>query len=76
MLKATKDKLDDPANIDILKSARASLAGLKPKQERTEASYQAVKAEVDSKTSLLNIALENGDSEACRNLQEAARRAE
>src|SRR5688572_12867787 len=40
---------------DALASARASLAGLQPQKERAEANYQAVKADVESITSFLNI---------------------
>ncbi|HZZ82226.1 MAG TPA: c-type cytochrome [Gemmataceae bacterium] len=65
-LKAAKEKLEKDENQNKLKEARANLASLKPKQERTEAAYQAVKADVDSITSFLYIAEENGDSELAK----------
>ncbi len=43
-------------------AARAVLAGLQPKKERAEAAFQEAKADVDSISSFLNIALEHGDT--------------
>ncbi len=48
-------------NESSLADSRAEVRKLQPQKERAEAAYQAVKADVDSINSFLNIALEHGD---------------
>jgi cbb3-type cytochrome oxidase cytochrome c subunit len=46
---------------DALASARAAMIGYRPDKEKAEAHFQTVKADVESFTSLLSIAIEHGD---------------
>src|SRR5687767_1891581 len=56
---AVKEALSErSAKKEELAAARAKMLGLQPQRERAEAKFQAAKAEVESKTSLLSIELE------------------
>jgi hypothetical protein len=58
-----KKKRESEENTKILNDAQASLLKLQPQKQRAEAAYQTVKADVESFTSLLYIAIEHGDNE-------------
>lgn len=79
--KAAEDKVKDAkdlrdgkkkgseGNPTRLRDAKAEIASLKPKKEKAEAAYQAVKADVDSINSFLSIALEHNEKEAAERFQ-------
>jgi cbb3-type cytochrome oxidase cytochrome c subunit len=58
-----KASADRQQNTAALATARSSIASLQPQKERAEANFQAVKADVESITSFLNIAREHNEAE-------------
>ncbi len=60
-----KDRDDHQTELD---DALGKMRSLKPKREIADVAYQAAKAEVDSKNSFLEIALEAGDENAVKKM--------
>src|ERR1700722_7274697 len=58
------------ANKEKLAKAKAALIDYKPKKESAEADYQDAKAKVDSITSFLYIAREQGDGDSAKKYEE------